>query len=132
MSKNQFRENIEAKHIEINIYFPNKDFAETFKSIIINVENNLNFKYQDIFNFKIEINHSSKLEVKQINNKRVLSINTFLGKNDGIDILSCNSFFIKTPIIATKEFYCEIKDKEIDKSTYKIYKTENVSKVVKN
>ena len=124
---NKFREDAEAKHIEINIYFPNRGFAETFKSIIGNVENNLRFKYRGIYSFKVELNSLSELKVNEINDKWVLSINTFLSKNDSINILDCNTFFIKTPTIATKEFYCEVKDKEIDKLTYKVYKTSKFS-----
>lgn len=127
---NKFREHIEAKHISINIYFPDKGYAEAFKSIIKNVENNLIFTTRmKIHKFKVELNKSADLDIDEINDKWVLSIQTFLSKLDNPIFLECNGFQIKTPIIATKEFYCEVKDRESDKLTYKIYKSDKVSKV---
>lgn len=124
MPKNQFKEIIKGKKIEISISFPKgKHYATAFNSIIRDIESKLTF---------INLTEKYNLELSQIYecslDENNLYIRTVLKENFDKSLLSCENVRINTQEITTKKFKCSILI--LDQKNQE-YKFENLS-ILKN
>lgn len=127
---NKFREFVDAKSVTVKIHFPSKDYAKTFGDIIKNIENEVRFNTaMENYKFKVELIGFNHFGVIEQGGKNILMFTVFVNKSVNPAFLDCQTFFMKTPTIATTSFYCEIIDNEINKLAYKAYKNDLVSKI---